>query len=177
MNILDIAFLIVISLSIVFGILKGFVRELFSLVFFIIAVILSFLYYFEAGNLFLKQIKNRNVADFVGFMLIFISILIIGSLVTYVIKKLFVIGPLRSIDRILGGGFGLLRGILISAILVFGLISFPLDEQLVVKSRLSPYVIQTIQVFINLFPDKLKQKFNYFFDHDRQKNNRSGRTV
>jgi membrane protein required for colicin V production len=177
MNILDIVFLIVIILSVVFGILKGFIRELFSLAFFIIAVVLSFLFYFEAGNLFLKQIKNRNIANFAGFILIFVSILIIGSLVTFVIKKLFVIGPLKSIDRILGGVFGLLRGVLISAILVFGLISFPLDDQLVLKSRLSPVIIQTIEVFINLFPDKLKQKFNQYFNHDRQENSRSGRTV
>jgi membrane protein required for colicin V production len=177
LNILDIVFLVVIISSVIFGILKGFIRELFSLVFFIIAVVLSFLYYFEAGNVFLKQIKNRDVANFVGFLLIFLSVLLVGSLVTYIIKKIFVIGPMKSIDRILGSAFGLLRGILISAILVFGLISFPVDSHLVTESRISPFLINTIEIFFDVFPQKFKEKFKYYKDHDRQKNHRTGRTV
>lgn len=177
LNILDIIFIVVIVTSVVFGFVKGFIRELFSLVFFIIAVVLSFLYYFEAGNVFLKQIKNRDMANFVGFILIFISVLLVGSLVTHVIKRIFVIGPLKSIDRILGGAFGLLRGILISAILVFGLISFPVDIRLVTESRISPFLINTIEIFFGIFPQKFRQKFEIFQDHDRQENNRTGRTV
>ncbi|MCK4835580.1 MAG: CvpA family protein [Candidatus Aminicenantes bacterium] len=177
LNILDFAFLIIMVLSVFFGIWKGLIRELFSLAFFIIAVVLSFLYYFEAGNMFLKQIKSRDVANFVGFLLIFVSIVIVGSLVTYFIKRVFIIGPLKSIDRILGGVFGLLRGILISAILVFGLISFPIDEKLVLESKLSPVVIKTINVFFNLLPEKFKQKLKLFKENDRQKNNRTGRKV
>lgn len=177
LNILDFAFLIIVALSVFFGLWKGLIRELFSLAFFIIAVVLSFLYYFEAGNMFLKQIKNRDLANFVGFLIIFVSVLIIGSLVTWVIKKVFVIGPLKAVDRILGGVFGLLRGLLISAILVFGLISFHIDEKLVLESRMSPVIISTIHVFYDLLPDRFKQKIKPFKENDRQENNRSGRTV
>ena len=177
LNFLDIVFLIIIVSSTIFGMLKGFIRELFSLVFFIIAVVLSFLYYFEAGNIFLKQIKNRDVANFVGFLLIFVSVLLVGSLVTHVIKKIFIIGPMKSIDRILGSAFGLLRGILISAILVLGLISFPVDSRLVTESKISPFLLNTIEIFFDVFPQKFKQKFEIFKDHDRQENNRTSRTV
>ena len=111
-------------LSILFGVIKGFIRELFSLAFFILAVILSFLYYHDTGTFFIKYLKDRDLSNFAGFVLIFVLVLSIGSVVTYVIKKLFVLGPLRSVDRILGGVFGLLRGILLSMIIVFGLITF-----------------------------------------------------
>jgi membrane protein required for colicin V production len=144
-----------------FGIIKGFIRELFSLAFFLIAVVLAFLFYHDVGNLFIKSIKSRDVANFTGFILIFVVVLIVGSIVTYMVKKVFTVGPLKSIDMILGGVFGLIRGILISSIIVFALISFPVNDNLVLKSRLSPFVIKTIDVFLGFLPVRFQEKVNH----------------
>ena len=38
LNVLDIIFLIILFLSIMFGIIKGFIRELFSLAFFVMVL-------------------------------------------------------------------------------------------------------------------------------------------
>ena len=158
LNFLDLILILILFLSILFGILKGFIRELFSLAFFIIGVVLSFLFYYEVGELFLPQLKNREVSNFAGFITIFVVVSIVGSLVTYLIKKLFTLGPLKNIDMILGGVFGLLRGILIVSIIVFALIVFPVNDKLVTKSRLSPYVLTTIEVFVHFLPAKYQDK-------------------
>lgn len=139
LNILDIIFIVIILLSMFLGILKGFIKELFSLVFLIIAAVLSFLYYSEIGGFLLKYIKNKNISKFVGFVLIFVIVLIVGSLVTFFLKKIFVLGPLKSIDKILGGVFGLIRGILISCVIVFGLIASKVDGKLCIDSKLFPF--------------------------------------
>jgi len=157
LNLLDIILIIIVSLSILFGILKGFVRELLSLAFFIIGVILSFLFYSDVGDIYLPHFKNRDVANFAGFITIFVLILVVGTLLTYVVKKIFSLGPLKGIDMIFGGVFGLLRGILISAIIVFALIVFPVNDKLIVQSRLSPYILTTIEVFIDFLPAKYKE--------------------
>ena len=156
LNLLDILLIIVLFLSIFFGILKGFIRELFSLAFFIIGVV--FLFYYEVGELFMPYLKNREVSNFAGFITIFVVVSIIGSLVTFLIKKLFSFEPMKSIDRILGGVFGLLRGILIASIIVFALIVFPVNDNLVTKSRLSPYILTTIEVCIHFLPAKYQEK-------------------
>jgi membrane protein required for colicin V production len=158
LNFLDILLIIILFLSILFGILKGFIRELFSLAFFIIGVVLAFLFYYEVGELFMPYLKNREVSNFIGFITIFVLVLMVGSLVTYLIKKLFTLGPLKNIDMILGGVFGLLRGILIASIIVFALIVFPVNDNLVTQSRLSPYVLTTIEVFIHFLPVKYQEK-------------------
>jgi membrane protein required for colicin V production len=158
LNFLDIILIIIFFLSIIFGILKGFIRELFSLAFFIIGVVLSFLFYYDVGELFMPHLKNREVSNFAGFITIFVVVLIVGSLGTYLIKKLFSLGPLKSIDMILGGVFGLLRGILIASIIVFALIVFPVNDGLVTKSRLSPYVLASIEVFVHFLPAKYQEK-------------------
>lgn len=156
MNVLDIIMIAILLLSVLFGILKGFVRELLSLAFFIIAVVLAFLFYSEVGELFIGSMKDRDVANFTGFLTIFVIVLIIGSLVTYFAKKIFTVGPLKSIDMILGGVFGFVRGVLVACIIVFALIAFPVNDNLIIHSRLSPYVMKAIDVFFNLLPAKYK---------------------
>lgn len=185
LNTLDIVFLAVTLISIFLGVLKGFIRELFSLVFLVIAVVLGFLFYYQAGTFFLKYLGNRDISNFAGFVSIFVLVLIVGAVVTYFIKKILTVGPLKSVDRILGGVFGLLRGMLISGIIVFGLIAFPVNDDLLLKSKLSPYVISTVEVFLKLLPDQVRKKLDFLNNrtnrnkgnHDRQKNSTTGRTV
>ena len=177
LNILDFIFLIIVFLSVLLGVLKGFVRELFSLAFFIIGVILAFLFYNDVGDLFFKQMKNRDVANFIGFIIVFTLVLVIGSIVTFAVKKAFVVEPLKSIDRILGGVFGLLRGILISAILVLGFMLFPINDEMLAKSQLSPYLYQTVKVVTTFFPENMKEKLKVRRKNDGQKDNRTSRTV
>ncbi len=161
LNVLDVVLLVILFLSVMFGIIKGFIRELLSLAFFIIAVVLSFLFYHDMGDLYIKSIKSRDISNFAGFITIFVVVLIVGAIVTYLTRKVFTIGPLKAIDMIMGGVFGLVRGILISAIIVFALISFSVNDNLILKSRLSPFVMQTIDVFYRLLPVEFQKKASF----------------
>jgi membrane protein required for colicin V production len=120
--------------------------------------VLSFLFYYEVGGIYMSGLKNRDVSNFAGFITIFVLVLIVGAVVTYFVKKIFTIGPLKAIDMILGGLFGLLRGILIASIIVFALIVFPVNDNLILKSQLSPYVLKSIEVFVHFLPAKYKEK-------------------
>ncbi len=161
LNVLDIIILVILFLSIMFGILKGFIRELLSLAFFIIAVVLAFLFYHEIGNFFMTSIKSRDMANFVGFIAIFVVVLIVGAIVTYFTKKVFNFGPLIAIDMILGGVFGLIRGILIGSIIVFSLLTFPVNDNLLTKSRLTPYAIKTIDIIFQVLPVKYQKRLKF----------------
>ena len=171
LNSLDVAFLVIISISILLGIIKGFIRELFSLAFFFIAVILSFLFYQDVGTFFMKYFKNRDISNFTGFISIFCVVLIVGSIITYLIKKVLTAGPLKSVDRILGGVFGMVRGILISGIIILGLITFKINDKLVLTSKLSPYFISTLKVFYDILPKNVKES-NYFIKKSKKENGR-----
>lgn len=160
-NVLDIVLIVIVSLSILFGIIKGFIRELLSLAFFILAVVLAFLFYHEVGDMFMSSVKSRDISNFAGFITIFVVVLIIGTVITYFAKKVFTIGPLKGVDKIMGGVFGLLRGILISAIIVFALVAFPVNDNLILKSGLAPYVMKTIDVFFNFLPEKYRDKARF----------------
>ncbi|MCK5057121.1 MAG: CvpA family protein [Candidatus Aminicenantes bacterium] len=171
LNILDVLFLTIVILSTLFGIIKGFIRELFSLAFFVIALILSFLYYSDVGTIYGKYL-SENIANFAGFVTIFVSVLVVGTLVTFFIKKMFILGPLKTIDRVFGGVFGLVRGILITALIMFVMVAFQINDNLVHKSRLSPFVLDTIRVVFNLTPEKFEEKKDAIIDDLGRQENR-----
>lgn len=185
LNVLDIVFLSIVGLSILMGIIKGFIRELFSLLFLIIGGVLAFLFYKDVGNSLMKLLKNRDAANFAGFIVIFAGVLIVGAFITYGIRKVFTFGPLKAVDRILGGVFGLVRGILITAVCVLMFLAFPVHDELLVKSKIAPYLVDTIRVVMKWFPESVAQKMK-FIDridmnkgrkHDRQENSRIGRSI
>lgn len=185
LNVLDIIFLVIIGISMLLGMIKGFIRELFSLVFLIIAGVLAFLFYQDVGNSLMKLLKNKDAANFAGFIIIFAGVLIVGAFITYAIRKIFTFGPLKAVDRILGGVFGLVRGILLSAVIVVILLAFPVQDDLLVKSKIAPYLEGTIKVVMKLFPQNVTEKMKFIdridrnkgSKNDRQENSRTGRII
>lgn len=156
MNFLDIIFLIIVSLSVILGIVRGFMKELFSMIFLVIAVILSIVFYTEAGDILIGVLKERSIANFVGFICVFAIILIVGSIITYSLKKMIIIGPLRSIDRILGMVFGVFRGILIVSILLFGLVAFSVKDKIIEESKFAPFILKTMDLVLDFIPGNVK---------------------
>lgn len=102
----------IVLVSILVGILRGFIKESLSLITWILAVWLGITFCVEAGE-FISQfinIPNPKFRMSAGFALIFIGTLFAGAIIGFIITKLFVRGPLKGIDRVLGIGFGALRG-------------------------------------------------------------------
>jgi len=160
-NLLDMVFMVITFVSILIGFLRGFIKELFSIVFLILAVVLSILFYKDIGHIFLKFINNSEVANFIGFVVIFISIIIAGITIIFLLRKVIVIGPLKAIDRLLGAVFGFVRAVLISSIVLFAIIAFPGDRKGIVKnSQLSPQVFKVIKVIMGFVPEHIKKNMN-----------------
>jgi membrane protein required for colicin V production len=91
---------------------------------------LAFGFYIQTGE-FIHQYFNIPSIIFrgwAGFALIFISTLFIFSVITYVITKIFVRGPIKGIDRVLGLGFGALRGVAIVVAMLVVARGFGMDS-------------------------------------------------
>jgi membrane protein required for colicin V production len=177
LNFLDLLFLFILFFSIFFGIFRGLVRELFSLFFLIAALVAAFFYYQEAGLLLGSWVKDHDLANFAGFLLVLALVAAAGSLITLVIGKVLVIGPLKAIDRLLGAVFGLLRGILLSGLVIYSFLAFPLNQELLDHSRLAPVLTRVIVTGIQVLPPSLREKLKLIKIHDNQKDNRDSRTV
>ena len=117
----------VLALSGLFGLMRGFVAEVLSLVVWIAAFWLAFVYGAAVAGLFAAEMPDPAARLFLAYALVFIAALIVGSVMTWLIGKLVRSIGLGSIDRLLGLVFGLFRGVALGCVvvLVLGFTAMP----------------------------------------------------
>ena len=177
LNIIDLLFIAIFFFSVLFGLLRGLVREILAIGFLIAAVAVAFIYFQDLGLFLNEWIKKRELADLAGFLLLLLLAGGAGSLLARLIGKYLVPGPLKAIDRLLGGAFGMLRAALLSAIVIYGFIAFPLNDQLLKESKTAPYLIGAMKSVIRLLPPALRDKLKLIMIYDYKKDNRNSRTI
>ena len=151
MNWIDASILIIIMLSSIFGLWRGLVREIFSLVTWIFALLVARRYSDVLANFLFSSFDNQTISYVVAFALIFIIVMMLGTLLNFLLSKLLMFTGLKFIDRLLGGVFGIARGVIISFIGLFASSFFFSQAQVWQQSKLIPYgqnMIEISRVFI-----------------------------
>ncbi|MCX7115953.1 MAG: CvpA family protein [Gammaproteobacteria bacterium] len=114
----DIAIIAVIGLSAITGIFRGLVREVIALLAWIISIWLAFKYCHEVSLWLAPYILDKTLQVVVAFILILVGILLLGGIVNAVIGFILRHAGLSGTDRLLGMGFGLMRGMLIVSLAI-----------------------------------------------------------
>ena len=120
MTALDIIVLVLLLAGLVTGWLKGFVGEVLSLSAWIVAIVFLRLFHTPVTNALTGAVGTRSGAAVLAFVLVFGLVFLAGKFVARRIGggvKKSMIGP---IDRILGAGFGALKGLIGATLLYLG---------------------------------------------------------
>jgi len=155
---LDIFFIIIILITIIMGMVKGFMRQIIGILAVIAGLYLAVEYYRYVADVIFEIIPHQIAANFLGFLLIFVLVLVLGWLIGLSVARV-IKGPIKLFDRFLGGGLGLLKGILICVVVVLALLIFPINKNWLSESQFAPSCLKISQTFVYLFPEGLKEKF------------------
>ncbi len=130
MTLLDFMVLGVLLLTVVRGLMRGLVDTLFSLAAWVLAFVAGKWGAWFVVPLLPIDAGQGSVAYFVGFLTIFLAVLIGTLLLGHTVGALVKAVGLGSADKVLGGVFGLAKGavILIGLTLLAGLTSLPRTE-------------------------------------------------
>ena len=167
-NWLDCILAAIVVASVVAAMMKGFVQELIALASALIGLAVAAFGYTRAALWFDDLTKSHEVALGMGFLSLFVAVLIAGALVGMLARKLIKTAGLEWFDRFLGGVFGLLRGVLICAILLMALMAFAIKPEDVRRSALAPYVTTGARVVAVIMPGSLRAQFQLGFERFRQ---------
>lgn len=140
MNLLDIGVLVLIFLSCVFGLWRGFVREVLSLAAWIAAIVVARIYSPHLAPIFDSITGNETARYVLAFALLCFVTLLLGALINHFMTRLISLAGLQMTDRLLGALFGVARGVLIVAVAVYFAAEFYSDRIWWVQSQTLPYV-------------------------------------
>jgi membrane protein required for colicin V production len=118
MAILDIVIIVLIFISVLVGLLRGFTKELMSIAAWVISIYLAFNFYHLITPYLAAYINQDNLSNIAGGAIIFVGSLFTLSMVGYLISKAVAATGIKGTDRVLGAVLGLVRGVLIISLFV-----------------------------------------------------------
>ena len=125
LTVLDVIALLLVGGGAVLGWLKGFVTEVLSLFAWVAAIAALKFFYTPAAGLLAARVGGSG-ATVLAFVLVFGIVFLVGKLVARRLGRRTRESVLGSVDRLLGAGFGGLKG-LIGATLIYLLASLAYD--------------------------------------------------
>ncbi|MFI4914328.1 MAG: CvpA family protein [Steroidobacterales bacterium] len=140
MNWLDYLIIILMAFSCAAGFMRGLLREVIALVTWVAAVWLAWSFAGVLEPYLGGALASEAVRPWAARVLIFLAVLLIGTLIGAVVTHLVRLSLFSGIDRFLGGVFGVLRGAAMLGVFVILCHALRLDgEGWWRKSILVPY--------------------------------------
>ncbi|HEX4170636.1 MAG TPA: CvpA family protein [Bryobacteraceae bacterium] len=161
MNWFDLVILLLILMSVVAGLRSGLARVVVGLAATVAGLLLGFWCYRLVAAYLTRFVGTPAIADILGFLLIFVGVLLLGSLIAALLARIFRWIGLSWFDHLLGGVAGFFRGVLVVAGMAAILVAFVPSPApaFLAHSRIMPYASQIAAALAEAAPRDLKDSF------------------
>lgn len=162
MTIFDYAVLAILVVSILLSVMRGVVRELFSLAGWVVAFMVANSFAAGFAPMLPSSIAGESLRMLLAFAALFLSALLAMALMTMMISALTRTVGLGFADRFFGSLFGFMRGLLVVLLIVLaaGLTALP-QEPFWEKALLRKPLETAAMMVIPWLPQDLSRRISY----------------
>nr|WP_249204461.1 CvpA family protein [Acetobacter thailandicus] len=153
---IDIIALVLVTLSVLHGLIRGFARQALGIGGWVIALLLTCRYYTNLIPWTRSFIHDHTVADITAFILLMLVLLVVASFASSLIVRVIHQSALQGLDHTLGALFGLARGVLL-VLLLFVSAQWLLPPEdihdIENKGKFTPYIRMGVAYIQPFMPD------------------------
>lgn len=159
-NLLDLILALILGFTIIRGLWIGFSRSAASLLGILLGFWAGMTYFSFLSDRLTPLIKEELVRSLVSFSFLFILVYLAFTIAGIIIKGLLKTLHLTWADRVMGGGIGLVKGLILTGVIIFLLTVFlPPKSPILTGSVLYPRLSQISQALSTLVPEHIKGRF------------------
>ena len=152
---------------------EGFFHEAFGLAGLVVGYLLAAWQYRRLADWFAPHLKSQWLGEIAGFLIVFFAVLMVAGMAGRIARWAMKKAGLSTIDRILGAVLGLLRGVLVVAIVLTAMAAFAPAAKWLAGSQLAPYFLVGGRAVIWLAPSELRHRFYQGLDYMRLEHSRT----
>ena len=162
MTLFDYLILFVLLCSIVISTMRGLIKEVLSLVSWVVSFVVANAYGATVANWMPEFLPGQMLRLIVAFVALFIGVRLLMALLMRAVDTLIKASGLSLADRGLGGLFGLARGsvIVMAAVLLCGMTSIP-RQAFWKDALLSPLAVTAAQTIMPFLPGSVTQHVRF----------------
>jgi membrane protein required for colicin V production len=169
MNYFDIALLILASVLILIGVMKGLVRLLIGLA----ALIAAFAVAARFHQPLAASMDSVEIHDgalmLLSYFLLFIGVMLLGGLTAYLLRKLMKAAMLGWADRLGGAAVGPALATLLAVLIILPMVAYsPGSSEMLSESVLAPFISEAADVASPMVPQHLSDLYNEKIEALRQ---------
>jgi membrane protein required for colicin V production len=164
MNLLDILIVSTLIFFIIKGLIRGFIREIASLAGLVLGILLASHYQPQVTEVIARFLNPGPYLPLISFIVILVFVIVGCNMLGWLIRLALRKAPLGWADRFLGLCFALLKGVVLTYLVIVILTFFlPSGTPLIARSTMSPWIVLSYQSMVGLIsPDhyqRWKQRF------------------
>ncbi len=157
----------ILGLSVLMGFFRGFLRETLSLAIWAAAFWVAFTFTENVVPLLADGIALPSARAAIAFAMLFLAALILGGLLSWIIGHLVEKTGLSGTDRMLGGVFGVLRGVALVVLLLLlaGFTPLPKDPWFQ-QSKMVQNMLPLAEWSAGFIPESLRSHIGFSADKE-----------
>ncbi len=159
---LDLVIVAIIGVSTLLSFFRGFFGEFLSLAGWVFAIGMPLYFTHEFAAFLPDTIESPTARVSISAATLFIGSLVASGIMTFLLRRVLSVTGLGIADRVLGSGFGAVRGVVIVALIALAAtasVSIP-QERWWNESALLPHVLRISKVIHSRLPAEIARRFH-----------------